>query len=256
MKQLSVLWKKSALLGSVAAIGLALHLGFSIPAMAQVAANETLPIEIKMLHMKLSGQKPDYDKILYSNPEFQANRHKFGQEALLNQQINLLRTLYNNAGADTPIYINKHLRATNMSARGRSIIFEPIAINDPIIFHADGGEIFGVFLRNGDVLGKFIAPFEFDDFMSLEAAFLSQKGSIQVHMVIDPVAADKQPFVLDSGETVNVILADIAEIKLINDRDRKLLLHKKFNDNNGLPVPVPVVPTNRDYMPLPPATPE
>lgn len=222
---------------------------------AQAMENDTLPIEIKMLHLKLMNQKPDFYEIIYSNPEFQANRHKFGQEVLINQQQMVLQKIYDNAGKDKPIFARKVMKTQGMSFPTRRISFDAIEPTDPILFPVGKDDTYAVFIRNGNVLNALAAPYEFDDFTSLETTNMVQKGLFNVHLVLTPVAADSVPYVMDNGQSVKVILADIAEVKLENNSDKKLLLHKKFNDNNGLPVPVPVAPANKDYMPLPPATP-
>lgn len=245
---------KSVLCFAAAIFSAILYIGAASPAFSQAAESETLPIEIKMLYYKLLNRTPDYYEIIYSNPEFQNNRHKFGQEVLVNQQHMLLQKLYNEAGKSKQLYVQKPMMASSMSFKGRSILFEPIAIDDPILYKVSDTDVYGIFLRNGNLLASLAPPYEFDDFVSLEGAHMMQKGRFNVQLVLEPVAADPTPFILDNGTSVNVILADIVELKLLEDRDQKLLLYKRFNDNNGLPVPVPVAPANRDYMPLPPAT--
>lgn len=223
-------------------------------ASAQVAEDDTLAIEIHMLYLKLLNRQPDYSALIYSNPEFQSSPKKFGQEAILNQQFRLLQTIYNEAGKSKPIYHSKDLPAVEFSRNARQIHFNAIPMTEPLLFALSETETYGVFIRNGDLLERIAPPYEFDDFTSISNLMAIRKGFIRAQFMLEPIAADTTPFPLESGENVNVVLADLIELKLIDETSGKLLLHKKFNDNNGLPIPV-VVPTNRDYMPLPPATP-
>lgn len=221
---------------------------------AQVAEDDSLPIEIHMLYLKLLNRQPDYSALIYSNPEFQSSPKKFGQEAILNQQFRLLQTLYNEAGKSKPIYLSKDIPVVEFSRGGRLLHFNAIPMTEPLLFPLDETDTYGVFIRNGDLLERVAPPYEFDDFTSISNIITVKKGFIRAQFMLEPVAADDKPFPLENGQSVHVVLADLIELKLIDEASGKLLLHKKFNDNNGLPVPV-VVPTNRDYMPLPPATP-
>lgn len=231
--------------------------GFAAPVQAQSMANDTLPIEVMLLHNKLLGRTPDYMTIIYKNPEFSRIRDREGQDAMIQQQRLLLERLYNNAGKNTPVFVHKDMVATGLVIRSRQIGFAPLTPDEPFIFRADDNNIYAIFVRNGSVLERLAAPFEFDDFISLDREFNVERKNMRLQLALLPIAADDKPFALASGESVRVILADISEIKIESKSNKKLLLYKKLNDDGGLPIPIPSGPPapHADFAPLPPPAP-
>lgn len=211
------------------------------PVRAQVSVDDSLAIEVMMLHEKMLERTPDYMTIILANPEFAlaAKRDGFGQSALINQQRILLERLYNESGPNKPLYATKRMIPSSINEHGRIILFDRIEPDDPFLFRVTPDNAYAIFVRNGEVLSRLRPPYEFDDFVSLKRTSHAQKGRFSVQFTLKPVAADDRPFALSAQESVKVLLAEITEIRIEEDGSRKLLLYKKLNDDGGLPLPVP-----------------
>lgn len=226
--------------------------------MASIVEEDSLPVEIKLLYMKLLNQTPDFDALIASNRSLNKVNDSFGQAALIAQQKSFLQNLYGKSGPQKNIFLSKKMVMNNANRDTRTLSLAPLNADEPIIMTMNDTEQYGVFLHNGALMETLVAPFEFDDFSSLHNLTSSGKNKFDVHLTVKPIAADPNDFTLASGESVHVILADIVRVKILDPFSGKLLIDKRFEDtaaNDGLPVPNAAATAAGENMPLPPATP-
>lgn len=243
---------------------------------AQSAAPQTaLPIEIKMLYLKLLNREPDYDTIIRENPAYIADPRRFDNPVIMEQQRAMLKNLYNKSGKSQRLQVYKTIGYDYPDSDARTITTRPIPITDPVIFRVSPTDVYAVFIRNPKDLETLAPPFEYDNFVWLKTAFNNEMNTL---LTLQPLAADPEDVTLPSGETVHVVLAKVVRLSLDDPTGDRLLLDKKFEGNQGLPVPAlqnpaspgqslppatvtpsaptppaPVAPSAEDDLPLPPA---
>jgi hypothetical protein len=215
----------------------ALILTLASPAHAQMIAEpiqETLPIEIKMLYMKLLKQQPDYDALVTANLSTETTAQQL-------QQQHSLKTIYDHAGTRTPLFVKQKLVITHVDMATQIITFKEPSASDPILFTLGAGESYGVFIRNADILKSLAPPFKFINIEQANAMALSSSPELPVEYVLMPLVADPTDFTLADGKTVHVILADVIDFKaFLPDRSR-VILHKNFLD---IPAPENASPSS------------
>lgn len=211
-----------------------------------------LPIEIKMLYMKLLGQKPDYDAIIQSGAAYQENPARFANQAIMDQQRGMLKELYDRAGPDHAFVVQKDMKFMNVDVAARTADTQPIPFDEPIVFSMSPDEKYGLFLRNSKEIEHLSPPYEFDELLALRGMAGIDGYLAPVRLTVVPLAADPEDFPLANGDKVKVILAKIVAINVDSMEGDRLVLSKKLNRPEAT-IPLPDTTKIQNGNSLPPA---
>ena len=231
------------------------------PALAQPvkppAVETALPIQMKMLYLKLLNRQPDYEAVIRENPTYQKDPNRFANATVMEQQRKMLQSLYDQAGTAQKILVRKPLQFTNVDPDQRTAILKDPGLDDPVVFRLGEGDTYALFIRNFADIKNLAAPYEFDDFENLMGTAMGSKP-VPAILTIQPIAADPEDFVLNTKEKVHVILGRVTALSFEQKNGERLLLDKRFDAKPALPIPTPVsgpVPAaGSDHKALPPAT--
>ncbi|MDB5478252.1 MAG: hypothetical protein JWM96_747 [Alphaproteobacteria bacterium] len=215
----------------------------AMPARAGVNGDqpEALPLEIGLLYNKLLERTPNYDSLLASNPSLRRGSPSYVGDARLVEQKIFLQGLYNSYSANTPMVVSRFLKVEEVNTQLRSALLQTIEMDDPVIYQI-GGENYGIFLRNGKAISALAPPYEFDNFDMLQSYTEKGKGPVRASILIRPVAADPEDFIMPSGAKIHVILAEAMAVEITAPREKRIIVYKKFEvaprDANALELPL------------------
>lgn len=187
----------------------------------------TLPIEVAMIHAKLSNTAPDFEQMAMESPAVQ-NADSFGREALLAEGKSTLEKVFKTLKRDTLIIVREAVPISESSPSEKTISFNGLDADTPLMFKV-GDTTYGIFIRNAkDMVLPMQEPYyESGDWISLQRLTMEQASPL-VELTLKPVGADPESFTTYQDDVVKPVIADLIEIKVYSPTDpTRVLLVKR-----------------------------
>lgn len=201
------------------------------PAAAQTLTpdGKSLPIAVAMLYEKLLGREPDFAALVTRYSSEDSQKPGFGQEALVKQRILALREIYESLNDQTvlPGQALWRIEGVNESEQSARLTLTP---ETHFAFTPFPDETYGVFIHNLDEVRDLKPPYLHYGIKDIAKVAKRDGASVEAYVLLRPIAADPEDFILEDGASVKVLLAEIVEVKLFFPGRQTPFLHKRFND--------------------------
>jgi hypothetical protein len=185
----------------------------------------SLPIEVAMLYYSTLKTPPKFSVWAAQSPVVKEVGNGFGADAVLEQERQRLSQLYKKIGQQKTIFYTAELTIDPSQSGPEQIKFKDLDPDSPIMYDDFSGT-YAVFVRNFDKYETLKAPFEFMNAPSI-ANILSTNTPVRAEIVLKAVAADKNPLEISPGTPALMLLADIMEINLVDNKSN-VLVQKRY----------------------------
>ena len=185
----------------------------------------SLPIEVAMLYYNTLKSPPKFGVWAAQSPVVKELGKGFGADAVLEQERQRLSQLYKKIGQQKTFFYTTQLAIDPEQSGPEQIKFKDLDPDSPIMYDDFSGS-YAVFVRNFDKYETLKAPFEFMNAPSM-ANILSTNTPVRAEIVLKAVAADKTPLEITPGTPALMLLADVVEINLVDDRSN-VLVQKRY----------------------------
>lgn len=197
---------------------------------------ETLPVEVSLMYSKLLKDTPNFDFLVFANPDFRKNIERYSDASAVKKEKAALEAIYNGFNEQTLFYSEKTVQMNLSDADIEVIKIRGIEPFEPIIYEMTSTDKYGLFIRNASSTLRLSPPFEV-----LEASRILDMpddalAEVVAEMTIKPLVADREDFEIESdplmrrSKKVKVLVGDIVELKLFDKDKEHLLLQKRFKN--------------------------
>jgi hypothetical protein len=186
----------------------------------------SLPIEVGMLYYKTAGLNAPIKTWAQNSPVVKSTSNGFGSEAIVEQERQRLSQLYKKITTQKTFFYSTTLTLNPEQSGPDQLNFINLDPDSPILFE-DLDRNYAVFVRNFGKYEALQAPFEFINPQAIANLLRQEQPMVRAEIVFKPVAADKTPLELSPGQPVLMMLADVAEINLV-DTNNNVLAQKRY----------------------------
>ncbi len=191
------------------------------PVFAQNALDlVSIPVEIAMMYQKVQGQIPDFEKLALLTPNYQ-KAPDFAKTEVLYSQAKTLKNIFHDDARMNHIVVLDDLLIDTYNPQNYEFSFRDFDF-DKYYLYIYGDETYILFIRNIDDYQIFKANNKSHGFIS--SAYI-KNDYVAAELILKPVRADINPYIMDDKTPANLILADLEEIKLVTYESGQILYH-------------------------------